>query len=115
MIRRTSRGAGVVAALALAAGGPGCTFAVEHPAVTAGVSGAALGFATCKLESDDYKACGAIGASVGAGLAVVAALALWLGGDGHTVLVADPPPPLPPDAAPLQAPAPAPSAAPSSP
>lgn len=85
MITRTSRRAGWVAALALAAGVPGCAFAVDHPAVAAGVSGAALGFGTCKLESDDYAACGAIGGSVGAGLALVAALALWLGGDGHKI------------------------------
>jgi hypothetical protein len=104
----------VVAALALAGGG--CTFAVDHPAVAAGVSGLALGFGTCKLESDDYATCGAVGASVGVGLAVVTAVALWLGGDGHTVLVEDQARPLPDDASPPVRPrAPSPPAAPAPP
>ncbi|HET9625786.1 MAG TPA: hypothetical protein VFP84_30690 [Kofleriaceae bacterium] len=97
------RGVGLVTALALAAGVPsaGCAFAVDHPPATVGIAGAALGFATCKLESDHYGTCGLIGGGVGAGLAAIAALALWLGGDGHTVLVDDQAQPLPDDGRPI--------------
>ena len=99
------RAVGAVVALALTTSG--CNFAIDHPPITVGIAGAALGFATCKLESDDYAACGEVGAVAGVALAAVAAVALWLGGDGHTVLVgppSPPPPAAPPDAAPLPAP-----------
>jgi hypothetical protein len=115
----------IAAGLALALSTSGCKFAIDHPPLTVGVAGAALGFTTCKLESDDYAACGLAGAAAGAALAAVAMLALWLGGDGHTVLVEEtqpvpeeempvrprkPPPPLAPlSPAPVLAPAPAPA------
>jgi hypothetical protein len=100
---RARRRLGVVTALALAVGvpGAGCKFAVDHPPATVGIAGAALGFATCKLESDRYGTCGLVGAGVGAGLALIAGLALWLGGDGHTVMVEEQAKPLPDDGRPI--------------
>jgi hypothetical protein len=111
------RGIGVVTAIALATGvpGAGCAFAVDHPPATVGIAGAVLGFGTCKLESDRYGTCGLIGAGVGVGLAAIAALALWLGGDGHTVLVEDQAQPLPDDGRPIVRPPPPAPAAPVAP
>jgi hypothetical protein len=101
---RARRPAAMVAAIALAAGVPatGCEFAVNHPPTTAAIVGAVVGFGTCELNSDDHEACGIIGASAAAGLAIVTLVALWLGGDGHSVLIQDPPAPLPYDARPLR-------------
>lgn len=73
----------------------GCESAVRHPAVTAGIVGGTLGFGTCKLASDSYPACFAVGGGAGAFLAVVAAAALWFGGDGNTVMVEEQAKPLP--------------------
>lgn len=120
--RDARRRAGTLTAVTLIAAlasGPGCGFAVKHPAVAAGVVGGTLGLATCKLASDDIGACLAVGGGAGAFLGLVAAAALWLGGDGHSVMVeeqAQPlpeesrprrrrPPPVAPDAAPPVAPA----------
>jgi hypothetical protein len=77
---------GALLAIALAAGLPsaGCESAVKHPAVTAGIVGGTLGFATCKLASDNYGACLAVSGSAAAFLGLVAAAALWLGGDGSS-------------------------------
>jgi hypothetical protein len=86
--------AGLVAALASA---PGCAFAVDHPAVTVGIVGGTLGFGTCKLASDSYGKCALVGGGAGAFLALVAAAALWLGGDGHTVMLEEQAQPLPDD------------------
>ena len=74
----------------------GCESAVKHPATTAGIIGATLGFGTCKLNSDNWGACAAVGGGAGAFLALVAATAIWLGGDGHSIAVEEeaPPPPL---------------------
>ena len=49
-------------AIGLATGLPsaGCESAVKHPAITAGIVGGTLGFATCKLGSDNLGACLAI-------------------------------------------------------
>lgn len=77
----------IAGAVAVALATSGCKFAIDHPPLTVGIAGAALGFTTCKLESDDYAACGVAGAAAGAALAAIAMVALWLGGDGHTVLV----------------------------
>ncbi|HEX3766080.1 MAG TPA: hypothetical protein VHW23_45600 [Kofleriaceae bacterium] len=76
--------AGVWLAIALAAGLPsaGCESAIKHPAITAGIVGGTLGFATCKLGSDNLGACLAVTGGAAAFLGLVAATALWLGGDG---------------------------------
>jgi hypothetical protein len=92
---RTMRAAAVIAAALAVAPlplAPGCAFAVDHPAVTTGIVAGTLGFGTCKLASDSYAACGLVGGGAGAFLALVTATALWLGGDGHSVLVEEPPP-----------------------
>jgi hypothetical protein len=92
----TARPAAALLAATLAAlPATGCESAVRHPAVTAGIVGGTLGFATCKLASDSYPACLGVGAGAGAFLAVVAAAALWLGGDGNTVMVEEQAKPLP--------------------
>jgi len=98
---RTKAGTLVSAALVAAlASTPGCAFAVEHPAVAAGVVGGTLGFGTCKLASDSYGACAVVGGGAGAFLGLVAAAALWLGGDGHSVAVEEQAQPLPEDSRP---------------
>jgi hypothetical protein len=76
---------------------PGCAFAVEHPAVTAGAVAGTLGFATCKLASDDYGACLLVGGGAAALLGLVAAAAIWLGGDGHSTAIEEQAQPLPED------------------
>lgn len=91
----------LVAALAAAASTTGCGAAVRHPAITAGVVGGTLGFATCKLASDDYPACLGVAGGVGAFLGLITAAALWLGGDGHSVLIEDQAQPLPDDGRPI--------------
>jgi hypothetical protein len=92
--------AGALLALALAAVLPlaGCESAVKHPAVTAGIVGGTLGFTTCKLGSDNNTACLAVTAGTAAFLGLVAAAALWLGGDGNpSVIEEEPVQPLPTD------------------
>jgi len=99
MIGRSATGA--LLAAALLAGAPsGCAFAVEHPAATAGIVGGAFGAGTCKLASDNTRACLAVGGGAGAFLALVVLGALWLGGDGHSVLVEEQAQPLPEDSRP---------------
>jgi hypothetical protein len=95
---------GVLAAALLIALSPatGCAFAVKHPAAAAGIVGGTLAFGTCKLASDNYGACAAVGGGAGAFLGLVAATALWLGGDGHTVLIEDQAQPLPDDGRPIK-------------
>jgi hypothetical protein len=87
--------AAVLVAAALTVPSTGCASAVKHPAITAGIVGATLGFGTCKLASDSYGACLAVGGGAGAFLAIVAAAAIWLGGDGNTVMVEEQAQPLP--------------------
>jgi hypothetical protein len=88
----------VVLAAALAAmPSSGCAFAVEHPAVAAGVVGGTLGLGTCKLASDNLGACLAVGGGAGAFLGLAAAVALWLGGEGHTAPTDETAQPLPDD------------------
>jgi hypothetical protein len=93
----TARAPAALLAAALLAGAPasGCAFAVDHPAITAGIVGGTLGLATCKLASDDIAACFAVGGGAGAFLGLVAAAALWLGGDGHSAVVEEQAQPLP--------------------
>jgi hypothetical protein len=94
------RVAGTILAVTLAAAlpsTPGCSFAVNHPAVATGVVGGTLGLATCQLASDNLGACLAVGGGAGAFLGLVAAAAIWLGGDGHTVMTEEQAQPLPED------------------
>jgi hypothetical protein len=74
---------------------PACGFAVKHPAITAGVVAGSLGFATCKLASDNYAACGLVAGGAGAFLGLVTAAALWLGGDGNSSALDEQAEPLP--------------------
>ncbi len=104
-------------------GSSGCEFGVRHPAVTAGILGGVVGLGTCEIGTDfeSNKACALIGGGAAALLGGVVALAILLGGEGHTVLqepmTEEPVPivrdkkraPAPaPDPAPGPAPAPAP-------
>jgi hypothetical protein len=95
--------AAALLAIALAAGLPslGCESAVKHPAITAGIVGGTLGFTTCQLGSDNLGACLAVSGSAAAFLGLVAAAALWLGGDGNSsVIEEEPVQPLPADGPP---------------
>jgi len=94
---RTLTAATLIAALSSA---PGCSQAVNHPAVTAGIVAGTLGLATCKLASDNIGTCFLVGGGAGAFLGLVAATALWLGGDGHSVLIEEQAQPLPEDSRP---------------
>jgi hypothetical protein len=73
----------------------GCESAVKHPTLTAGIVGGTLAFGTCKLASDNYGACAAVGGGAGAFLALVAATAVWLGGDGNSIAAEDQAQPVP--------------------
>jgi hypothetical protein len=80
----TRRAALPALAMACALSTQGCGFAVKHPAITAGIAAGTLGFATCKLASDNWAACGYVGGGAAAFLGLVTAAALWLGGDGDS-------------------------------
>jgi hypothetical protein len=80
----------------------GCAFAVDHPAITAGTVAGTLALGTCNLASDNLGGCLAVGGGAGAFLALVAAAAIWLGGDGHSVAVEEQPQPLPADDSPQE-------------
>jgi len=99
-VRTKAGGLSVITLVAVLASAPGCEFAVNHPAVTAGIVGGTLGLATCKLASDNIGACLAVGGGAGAFLGLVAATALWLGGDGHSVMIEQQAQPLPDDGRP---------------
>lgn len=78
----------------------GCKFAVQHPAATIGIVGGTVGVLTCELgtgfdlsDGSTQGTCAAIGAGAGLALAGIVALAIYFGGEGHTVLVDDGPPP----------------------
>src|SRR5262245_5097168 len=103
MTQRTSRAAALaIAAITVMSAAPlaGCGFAVNHPAITAGIAGGALGFSTCKLASDNYGACAGVAGGAGAFLGLAAATALWLGGDGHSSVVEERAQPVPDDGRP---------------
>ena len=55
-----------------------CEFAQKHPAVTAGITGASVGFLGCEIDSVDTKTCAIVGGSAGAFLGGIAALATLL-------------------------------------
>ena len=77
-----------------------CAFGVKHPAITAAIVGSAVGLGGCEIGTDfeSNGTCAIVGASAGAALGAVVAIAVLLGGDGHTVLMeepmTEPPPPL---------------------
>ena len=103
MTGRAHARAGTLSAITLIAAlsaAPGCSYAVNHPAIAAGVVGGTLGLATCKLASDNIGACFLVGGGAGAFLGLVAATAIWLGGDGHSVLTEEQAQPLPDDGRP---------------
>jgi hypothetical protein len=97
------------ALLAALVSAPGCDFAVNHPAVTTGLVAGTLALGVCKLEVENTGACFAVGGAAGGVLGLVAAAALWLGGDGHSVLVEEQAQPLPDDGRPRRRPAPVPA------
>lgn len=70
-----------------------CKFAVQHPAATAGIAAGTTALVTCELASEDHKNCAIAGGAVGLGLALVAALALWLGSEDEAAPVTSEPPP----------------------
>ncbi len=85
-------------ALSLTAALGSCAFAVRHPAITTGVIGAVIAGGTCELAvknnadgaKGDQFACGLATGAAGVGLGLIVAAAIWLGGDGHTILVEEP-------------------------
>lgn len=80
----------LVAALVLSLS---CNFAVKHPAATAGIVAGSVALTTCELASEDHKNCFIAGGAVGAGLWLLAAVALFLGSeDEPTTTAAEPPP-----------------------
>jgi outer membrane biosynthesis protein TonB len=64
----------------------GCKFAVQHPPITAGIVGGAMGLGTCELAGGDQKACFLIGGGAAAALGLITWIAILLGGEGNTVL-----------------------------
>jgi hypothetical protein len=87
----------IAVALSLTAVLGSCAFAVKHPAITTGVIGAVIAGGTCELTthnddgaSGEELACGITTGAVGLGLGLIVATAIWLGGDGHTILVEEP-------------------------
>ncbi|HEY5937671.1 MAG TPA: hypothetical protein VIU61_23650, partial [Kofleriaceae bacterium] len=56
-----------------------CSFAVKHPAITAGIVGGTVTLASCELASADQKACFMYSGAAALGLGLVVAAALWLG------------------------------------
>lgn len=73
-------------ALSLIVSVTGCKFAVQHPAVTAGIVGGTVALGTCEMADGTQKECFAIGGAAAAGLGLITGLALLLGGNGDTVL-----------------------------
>ena len=84
--------------LALGAALGSCAFAVKHPAITTAIAGAVIAGGTCELAitasangaKGNQGACAIATGAVGLGLGLVVAAAIWLGGDGHTILVEEP-------------------------
>lgn len=56
-----------------------CSFAVKHPAITAGIVGGTVTLGSCELASADQKACFMYSGVAALGLGLVVAAALWLG------------------------------------
>ncbi|MBA3451538.1 MAG: hypothetical protein H0T42_00410 [Deltaproteobacteria bacterium] len=75
-------------ALALIVTLSSCSFAVKHPAATAGIVGATLGFSTCEFgtDFDAHGSCALVGGGAALLLGGAVLLATLLGGEGNTVL-----------------------------
>ena len=73
-------------ALSLILSVTGCKFAVQHPAITAGIVGGTVGLGTCEMAAGTQKQCFSVAGIAGAGLGLVTGLAMLLGGNGDTVL-----------------------------
>ena len=56
----------------------GCTFATEHPAVTAGIAGGTIGFGGCYVDGVKSSTCGIVGGSTALFLGGIAALVTLL-------------------------------------
>jgi hypothetical protein len=54
-----------------------CEFAQKHPAVTAGIVGASVGFMGCETDGVDTKYCAEAGGAAGAGLFLIAAVVTY--------------------------------------
>jgi hypothetical protein len=61
-----------------------CNFAIKHPAVTAGLVSGGLAMGTCELSASNPAACSIVSGTVGVGLALITAFALWLGYEDDT-------------------------------
>lgn len=68
----------------------GCKFAVQHPAITAGIVGGTVGLGTCEMADGTQKQCFAVAGAAGLGLGLITGLAMLLGGNGDTVLNNEP-------------------------
>lgn len=81
------------AGMALVACLGGCEFAVRHPGATIGLAGGIIAGGTCELStrnsdggSGHEGACAIVGGAAGLALGLIVAGAIYLGGDGHTIL-----------------------------
>lgn len=83
---KVSAALAALASLALSANG--CTFAVEHPALTAGIVGGTIGIATCEIGTDFeyHRTCGIVAGSAALVLGGITALSILMGGEGNTIL-----------------------------
>ena len=88
----------IVAALAIGALVGSCGFAVRHPAITAAIVGGVVAGATCEISTHNSSggggregACAIVTGAAGVGLGAIVAAAIYFGGDGHTILIQDPP------------------------
>lgn len=92
-LSRLMRSLAVVLAISVS----GCAFGVKHPAITAGIVGGTVALGSCEVgtDFDSHGTCAIIGAGGAVALFGIVALAILLGGEGHTVLVGEetePPP-----------------------
>jgi hypothetical protein len=96
-----------------------CSFAARHPATTAAIVGATLGFSTCEIGTDfdgQHAACAGVSAGAALLLGGTVFLAMLLGGEGNTVLQPEEDTrPEPPSIDDVPPPAPAPAPAPAEP
>ena len=82
----------VVIALIAISGGS-CEFAQKHPSVTAGITGATVGFLGCEVDNVKISTCGAISGIVGLGLFGVVAIVNLVANTNAEEEVEAPPPP----------------------
>lgn len=69
-----------------------CNFAVKNPAATAGIVAGSVALTTCELASENHKSCFIAAGAVGAGLWLLASIALWLGTEDEPATTSEPPP-----------------------